>query len=130
MQDKQVYEYAFIRLVPRVEREEFLNVGVILFSKRKKYLEVKYHLDEARLMASFPDIDLEEVNNYLKAWELICEGSEAGGEIAKLDQAGRFRWLTATRSTIIQSSKVHPGLCAEPEKILEKLFQKYVLWES
>ncbi|MEM8892105.1 MAG: DUF3037 domain-containing protein [Bacteroidota bacterium] len=130
MQDKQVYEYAFIRLVPRVEREEFLNVGVILFCKRKKYLDVKYHLDEARLLATFPDIDLEEVSNYLKAWELICKGKEEGGEIAKLDQAGRFRWLTATRSTIIQSSKVHPGLCGEPEKILDKLFQNYVLWES
>lgn len=130
MQDKWVYEYASIRLVPKVEREEFLNVGVILFCKRKKFLEVRYELDEARLKGAFPDIDLETVKNYLKSWELICKGNKEGGEIATLDQAGRFRWLTAIRSTIIQSSKVHPGLCGQPEHVLEKLFQRYVPWES
>ncbi len=127
MPDKQVYEYAFIRLVPKVEREEFLNVGVILFGKRHKFLEVKYHLDEGRIRAFSPDLDLEEVARYLHTWELISQGRAEGGYIAQLDQAGRFRWLTATRSTIIQSSKVHPGLCSDPAAVLEDLFEKYVL---
>lgn len=127
MPDKHVYEYALIRLVPRVERGECVNVGVILFCKRKKYLEMKVHLDESRLVALFPEIDLEEVHAYLGVWDLICKGDPEGGEIAKLDTPERFRWLTAMRSTIIQNSKVHPGMCAEPEAVLEKLFQEYVL---
>jgi hypothetical protein len=127
MPEKQTFEYAFIRLVPRVEREEFLNVGVVVFSKRHKYLKVKYHLDKKRLSLFSDQIDLEEIERYLHTWELISEGRPEGGEIAQLDRAERFRWLTATRSTIIQSSKVHPGLCHDPEKMLEELFQKYVL---
>lgn len=126
MPDKQIYEYAVIRVVPKVERGEFINVGVILFSKRKKFLAVKYHIDADRLTAFSKDIDLEEITRYLEAWTLICAGDPAGGEIATLDDAGRFRWLTATRSTIIQSSKVHPGICEEPEKVLESLFQQFV----
>lgn len=126
MQEKQVYEYAFIRFVPKVEREEFLNVGVIVFCKSKKYLDVKYHIDEARLSAFSPDVDLVELSDYLKTWEIICKGLPAGGKIAELDPANRFRWLTATRSTIIQSSKAHPGLCNKPDLVLEDLFEKYV----
>lgn len=127
MPDKQVYEYALIRFVPRVEREEFLNVGAIVFSKRKKYLGVRISVDEDRLSACFQDTDLEELKNYLHVWTLICEGNPDGGPIAQLDQASRFRWLTAVRSTIIQSSKVHPGMCEDPKAVLEDLFQKYVL---
>ncbi|MEL6191746.1 MAG: DUF3037 domain-containing protein [Bacteroidota bacterium] len=127
MPDKHVYEYALIRVVPRVERGECVNVGVILFCKRKKYLDMRVHLDESRLLALFPEIDLEEVRAYLMVWDLICKGDPKGGEIAKLDVPERFRWLTAMRSTIIQNSKVHPGMCTEPEAVLEKLFQEYVL---
>jgi hypothetical protein len=127
MQGNEVFEYAFIRFVPRVEREEFMNVGVILFSKRKKYLGVKYHLDQARLSAFSKATDLEEFSNYLKSWDLICQGMEQGGKIAQLDLAGRFRWLTAARSTIIQHSKVHTGICKNPDLMLEDLFQKYVM---
>lgn len=126
MQEKQVYEYAFLRFVPKVERGEFLNVGVILFCKRKHFLEVKYHLDESRLRALSPEVDLEALAAYLQAWDLVCQGEVEGGAIAQLEPASRFRWLTATRSTIIQSSKVHPGLCAHPEQVLEDLFEKYV----
>ena len=127
MQEKQVYEYAFIRYVPKVEREEFLNVGVIVFCKQKRFLQVKYHIDEKRLMAFSEGSDIAELTHYLQAWDLICQGSRKGEYIAQLDTASRFRWLTATRSTIIQSSKVHPGLCTDPVFVLNDLFTKYVL---
>ena len=127
MQQKQVYEYAFIRFVPRVEREEFLNVGVILFSKRKNFLQVKIHIDNKRLSAFHDNFDPEQLNSYLNTWKLIANGDPKGGRIAELEPASRFRWLTATRSTIIQSSKVHPGLCHHPEQVLNDLFEKYVL---
>ena len=127
MQERQVYEYALIRFVPRVEREEFLNVGVIVFCKRKHFLAVKYHLDQQRLQAFTGEVDLEELTAYLDTWALISAGSPAGGRIAQLDAPSRFRWLTATRSTIIQSSRVHPGITADPAAELEDLFAKYVL---
>ena len=127
MQDRVIYEYAVIRFVPKVEREEFLNVGVILFSKRKKYLAVKYKIDEARILAFSADADVDSLQEYLKAWELICQGEPQGGDIGKLDLAARFRWLTASRSTIIQSSKTHPGRCYDLPKVLESLFNRYVL---
>lgn len=127
MQEQHVFEYAFIRLVPRVERAEFINVGVILFCKKKHYLKVKYHLDEKRLRALFQSVDLEDLADYLNTWDLIGSGLESGGAIATLPLAERFRWLTATRSTIIQSSPNHTGLCSDPEKVLQDLFEKYVL---
>ena len=127
MSDKVIYEYAVIRLVPQVEREEFMNIGVILFSKRKKYLGIKYHVNKSRV-ASFSDkVDIDSITNYLKGWELVCKGGTQGGKIGQLEMPVRFRWLTASRSTIIQSSKVHPGRCEHPEKVLEELFEKYVL---
>lgn len=126
MPEMQPYEYAIIRLVPRVEREEFLNVGIILYSKDQKFLGVRIRLDESRTRAFAPDLDLEEVRSYLKTWEWICEGNPKGGPIATLDLPGRFRWLTAVRSTIIQPSRLHPGMCLDPERTLEALFQKYV----
>ena len=95
MPDMQPYEYAIIRLVPKVEREEFLNVGVILYSKDQRYLGVRIHLDEAKTKAFSPELDLTEVCNYLQSWRWICEGNHQGGPIAHLDPPGRFRWLTA-----------------------------------
>jgi len=127
MPEKQLFEYAIIRVVPKVEREEFINVGVILFSKKLKFLKALYKIDEKRLKALCDTLDVEEVAQYLKALEQICNGSAEGGPIAKLDQPSRFRWLTATRSTVVQSSKVHPGFCGEPDEALEKLFRQMVL---
>ncbi|MEM6842123.1 MAG: DUF3037 domain-containing protein [Bacteroidota bacterium] len=127
MPDKQVYEYAFIRFVPRVEREEFLNVGVILFCKSKRFLQMKYQIDTQRLQAFASEVDLTELERYLEAWDAICQGKAQDQPIAQLDPARRFRWLTATRSTIIQSSQVHPGLCSDPDTVLNKLFTDYVL---
>ncbi|MCR9288455.1 DUF3037 domain-containing protein [Saprospiraceae bacterium] len=127
MPNKYSFEFAIIRIVPKVEREEFFNVGAILFSKQKKYLGIKYKIDEKRLEAFSCDIDINSLNDYLKAWESICLGEPSGGAIGKLELAYRFRWLTAARSTIIQSSKTHPGLCHDPEKELDDLFKRYVL---
>ncbi|GAA4238529.1 DUF3037 domain-containing protein [Postechiella marina] len=126
MQDRYTYEYAVIRIVPKVEREEFFNVGVILFSKRKKFIGIKYHINAEKLKAFAAESELETLNNYLKAWQLICEGEPLGGKIGKMELSDRFRWLAACRSTIIQSSKTHSGLCYNPEKTLEDLFKSYV----
>ena len=127
MPDKHIYEYAIIRLVPKVERGEFLNVGIILFSKQLSYLGIKYHIDKSRFKAFSDEIDVEEINKYLKAWEAVCHGSPSGGSIGKLEIQVRFRWLTANRSTIIQSSPVHSGLCDNMDDLLKKLYVKYVL---
>lgn len=127
MPEKQVYEYAFIRFVPRVERGECLNVGVIVLCKRMRFLRMKYHIVPKRLLAIAGEADLSELEDYLRAWDVICRGEPKGERIAQLDPAGRFRWLTAPRSTIIQSSRVHPGLCSNPEEVVEELFRKYVL---
>ena len=127
MQDRVTYEFAVIRLVPKVEREEFLNIGVILFSKRKKYLGIKYQIDQKRINSFSEEVDTDMIRKYLEAWKLICEGNPSGGFIGTLELSLRFRWLVAARSTIIQSSKTHPGLCHNPEKVLKELFQRYVL---
>jgi Protein of unknown function (DUF3037) len=127
MQEQQLFEYAVIRVVPRVEREEFLNVGVILYCRKLQFLQMRYALDVERLNAFCGTLDIEEVKDYLCAFEHICQGSAAGGPIGKLDMASRFRWLTATRSTIVQSSKVHPGFCIDPVVTLERLHERLVL---
>lgn len=127
MQDKYLYEYAVIRVVPRVEREEFLNVGIILYCSKQGFLEVKIQLNEERFNTFSCTVESEELKAYLHAWERICEGGKEGGAIGLLPNASRFRWLTATRSTIVQTSKVHPGFCDNAAETLECLFQKLVL---
>lgn len=127
MQDRFKFEYAIIRLVPKVEREEFFNIGAILFSKEKKFLDVKYHVDENKLNSFSNEIDLKLIHDYLNSWKLICKGMPHGGAIGAMDLPDRFRWLTASRSTIIQSSQTHSGLCSDPETALNDTFEKYVL---
>lgn len=121
-----IYEYAVIRLVPRVEREEFINVGIILFSKYAKFIQAKIYLDEDRLRSFKSELDCEQINANLKAFELVCSGTKAGGPIAAEDMASRFRWLTAVRSSVVQTSRPHPGKTADLEKELERLFNEYV----
>lgn len=130
MQDKLLFEYAVIRVVPQVEREEFLNVGVILFCTSQKFLQVRYTLEKARLLGFCPKLDMNELEKRMKAFELICAGNEDGGPIGKLPVASRFRWLTANRSTIIQTSAVHPGLCGNPIQTLERLFLQLVKMDA
>ena len=126
MQDKVIYEYAVIRLVPKVEREEFLNIGIILFAKHKHYLTLQYQLDEARILSFSKEVDLETIESYLQAWDSICQGKEEAGPIGQLSLPSRFRWLTASKSTIIQCSKTHPGICDDLEKVKDRLFERYV----
>lgn len=127
MQDKQIYEYAVIRVVPRVEREEFLNVGIILYCSKQGFLQAKYHLDKDRISSFSKLIDLEELETYLQTWERICKGGKNAGPIGVLPIASRFRWLTATRSTVVQTSKVHPGLCVDAQQTIDCLFEELVL---
>ena len=126
MQQKHLFEYAVIRVVPRVEREEFLNIGVIIYCAKLKFLQAKYLLNEKRLNAFSKDLDLAEVREHVCAFERICLGEKDAGPIGKLDMASRFRWLTAARSTILQTSKVHPGFCDDASQTLEKLFEQLV----
>src|ERR1700761_2651285 len=127
MQEKHLFEYAVIRVVPRVDREEFLNVGVVLYCPKQKYLELIYTLDPGRLRAFAPDLDIEELEGHLRAFAEVVRGSETGGPIGRLDAASRFRWLTAQRSTILQTSRVHPGFCGEPAAALKRLHANLVL---
>ncbi len=127
MHAKHLFEYAVVRVVPRVEREEFINAGVILFCKSQKFLQVKYLLDEKRLQAFAIELDASAVASNLKAFEQICLGTKEGGAIGELDMASRFRWLTATRSTVLQTSKVHPGFCEDAAQTLDKLFIELVV---
>jgi len=127
MQEKQLFEYAVIRVVPRVDREEFLNVGVVLYCARLKFLELIYTLNEPRLLAFAPSLDIVELSSYLAAFADVVRGGADGGPIGQLDLAGRFRWLTAQRSTVLQTSRVHPGFCAEPAEALKRLHEALVL---
>ena len=127
MQERQLYEYAVIRVMPRVEREEFLNVGVVLYCSSKKYLEAVYVLNHERLSTFCNTCDAREIETYLIAFKNICRGNGDAGSISLLPAAARFRWLTATRSTVVQTSRVHPGLCIEPAEMLEKLFNDLVV---
>ena len=127
MQERQLYEYAVIRVVPRVEREEFLNVGLVLYTRKPNFLAVKFHLDEQRLRVFSAPLDIAEVKAHLCAFEKICAGDTDAGPIGRLDIASRFRWLTATRSTVVQTSRVHSGLCSNPQATLTKLFEEIVL---
>ncbi|MEZ5056869.1 MAG: DUF3037 domain-containing protein [Saprospiraceae bacterium] len=126
MREKEIFEYAVIRLVPSVEREEFINIGVILLCRKRRFLDLKFRLDSDRIKCFAPETDLEMIQQYLEGWKEVCKGGKAGGKIGQLDLQVRFRWLTAKRSTIIQSSAVHSGLCEEPEGCLERLFGEYV----
>lgn len=122
-----LFEYAVIRIVPRVEREEFLNAGVVVYCREQAFLRMKFKVDEERLMCFSPAVDCAAVQHYLLAFEKICDGAPGSGAIGSLDIASRFRWLTAMRSTVVQTSRVHPGLCDNAEAVLEKLFEGHVL---
>ena len=125
-----LFEYAVIRYVPRVEREEFLNVGVIVYCASEKFLQAKFIIDENRISALHPAFNMQELKERLMAFCIICKGEAIGGSIARLPPASRFRWLTASRSTVVQTSPVHPGLCNSGEEVLEKLFYQLVCPEQ
>jgi hypothetical protein len=124
--DRSPFDYAIIRVVPRVEREEFINAGVIVSCPEQSFLEARIELDSARLSALDPALDPRQVQRYLETIPAICAGGEQAGPIGSLPPRSRFHWLVAPRSTIIQTSAVHSGLCDDPRAALEHLLETIV----
>jgi Protein of unknown function (DUF3037) len=124
--DKFRYDYAVIRVVPKVDREEFINAGVILSCPDLTFLEARIQLDESRLLALDPNVDLDLVRKHLAAIPTICRGGDGAGSIGQLPQRQRFHWLVAPRSTVIQTSPVHTGRSNDPAAALERLLATMV----
>ncbi|NPA08007.1 MAG: DUF3037 domain-containing protein [Chlorobi bacterium] len=126
MQEDKIYEYAVIRLVPKVEREEFFNIGLVMFSKKEKFIKVEFYLcpDKFKLMRS--KIDYEDVIQNLESFKRIADGAKDGGPIAQLEIPERFRWLTAVRSSVVQTSRPHPGKSRNLEDTFGRLFEELV----
>lgn len=126
MQEDKIYEYAVIRLVPKVEREEFFNIGLVMFSKKEKFIRADFYLcpDKFRLMHS--KLDYDDVIQNLESFRKIANGDQEGGPIALMDIPERFRWLTAVRSSSIQTSRPHPGKSKDLEKTFNHLFEELV----
>ena len=120
------FDYAILRVVPRVEREEFINAGVVVFCLEKRYLDARILLNFDRLKALWPEVDAELVREHLEAIPRICVGDAAAGPIAKLPQRERFHWLTSPRSTIIQPSPVHTGVCEKTDGLLDRLAKQFL----
>lgn len=120
------FDYAIIRVVPRVERQEFINAGVMAFCLEKRYLASRIQLDEQRLQALWPEVDVELVRKQLDAIPRICAGDETAGPIARLSQRKRFHWLISARSTMIQPSPVHTGICEETDDVLDRLTKQFL----
>ncbi|HEU5146211.1 MAG TPA: DUF3037 domain-containing protein [Chryseosolibacter sp.] len=127
MQEPHLFEYAVIRVVPHVERGEFLNVGVILYCPSERFLQCVTEIDEERLKVLCEDMDFHELRKHIQSFERICAGARDSGRIGQLTMPERFRWLTAARSTIVQTSSVHPGLCTNAREKLASLYQQLVV---
>jgi len=125
--DKFRYDYAVIRVVPKVDREEFINAGVIVSCPELSFLEARIKLNESRLLALDPNVDLDLVRKHLASIPIICRGGDDAGSIGQLPQRKRFHWLVAPRSTVIQTSPVHTGRCGDPALALENLLATMVL---
>ncbi|MBP2401737.1 DUF3037 domain-containing protein [Streptomyces syringium] len=123
---RDVFEYALLRVVPRVERGELINAGVVVYCQAKSFVAARVHLDEARLLALDPTADVAGVRAALGAVEGVCSGGERAGQAAGDDPGRRFRWLIAPRSTIVQPGPVHTGLTADPERESERLLDLLV----
>jgi hypothetical protein len=120
------FDYAIIRVVPRVERQEFINAGVVVFCLERRYLQARIQLDVERLKALWPEVDVDLVREHLEAIPRICAGDETAGPIAKLSQRERFHWLISARSTIIQPSPVHTGICDHTGDLLDRLAKQFL----
>ncbi|MEU2386501.1 DUF3037 domain-containing protein [Streptomyces sp. NPDC012461] len=126
MNGRHVYEYALLRVVPRVERGECVNAGVLVYCRPLSYVGARTHLDETRLLALDPDADLAGVRAALRAVEKVCAGGDAAGQAARDDAGRRFRWLIAPRSTVVQPGPVHTGLTADPAAEADRLLDLLV----
>jgi len=120
------YSYAIVRVMPRVERGEFLNVGVVLFGREQAFLQARFEVDARRLLSLAPEVDLEAVKRHLATFQAVCDGDPSGGPIAAMPASERFHWLVAPRSTMIQTSPVHPGRSTDPERALQDLLEEFV----
>jgi hypothetical protein len=120
------YSYAIVRAVPRVERGECVNVGIILFARERGFLDARIELDESRIRALSPVVDMVELRRHLRAFEAVCRGDDDGGPVAALPPSERFHWLTSPRSTVIQTSPVHVGRCDDPAAALDELLDELV----
>ena len=120
------FDYTILRVVPRVERQEFINAGVVVFCLEKRYLATRIRLDAERLKALWPDADVDLANEHLEAVRRICQGDPAAGQIAQLSQRERFHWIISPRSTIIQPSPVHTGVCDATDGLLDRLEKQFL----
>jgi len=120
------FDYAILRVVPRVERQEFINAGVVVFCLERRYLAARVALDEGRLRALWPEADIALVREHLDAVPRICAGDLGAGPIARLSQRERFHWLSSPRSTMIQPSPVHGGVCDETDDLLDRLAEQFL----
>ena len=121
------YDYAIVRIVPRVDRGEQINAGIILSCVDSDFLEMRMHLDEARLRAIAPDVDLDAVRAGLATLQAVCTGGPQAGPVGELPARGRFRWMVSPRSTVVQTSAVHTGRTDDPAAVLDHLFATMVL---
>jgi hypothetical protein len=126
MRALRTYDYAVVRVVPRVERGEFLNAGIILSCDAERILQARIELDETALLAIDAQVDMELVTSVLATIPMICAGGAGAGDIGRMSARERFHWLVAPRSTIVQTSPVHTGQCADPEAVLEHLMRTMV----
>jgi hypothetical protein len=120
------FQYAIWRVVPSVERGESLNVGVVVYCRRRQFLAARTLLDEDRLRSVAADLDVDALRRHLDGMARVAAGDPAGGAVARLDQSERFGWLTAASSTIVQPSPIHTGLCDDPQAVLDRLFERLV----
>jgi len=120
------FDYALMRVVPRVERQEFINAGVVVYCPEKQFLGARIRLNRDRLFALWPDADVALVEEHLRAVERICAGDASAGAIAKMSQRERFHWLTSPRSTVVQPSPVHTGVCTETDGLLDRLDKQFL----
>ncbi|MFL9843356.1 DUF3037 domain-containing protein [Flavobacterium rhizosphaerae] len=127
MQERHLYEYAIVRVVPRVEREEFINVGIVLFCKRLRFIKMLYTVNETKIKTLYNEADTKQIQQNLESFQRIAEGARNSGPIALLEVPERFRWLTAVRSSVIQTSRPHPGFCTNPAEAAQQLFEEMVL---
>ena len=126
MQEDKIYEYAIIRLVPKVERKEFFNIGLVMFPKREKYIKIAFHLcpDKFKLMHS--KLDYDDIIQNLESFQKVASGAKDGGPIAEMEIPERFRWLTAVRSAVVQTSRPHPGKSKDLDATFDRLFEELV----
>ena len=126
MQEVKIYEYAVIRLVPKVEREEFFNIGLVMFSKKEKFIRVEFYLCPDKFQLMHNQLDFDEVYKNLESFTKVAEGAKDGGPIAQLEIPERFRWLTAVKSAVVQTSRPHPGKSKDLNVTFERLFEELV----